>query len=239
MTTSIPDPTNTAAEPGPTPATPGPTPGTPGPTPATPGPKAMARALRGELRGRFDLAVTHSECLEIIARQHGVDNWNILAARHPAATAPAGDEPEAAFPWGARSGTIPVLRIFAVDPALQFYVDFLGFTVDFGGPNAGPGTAYYGQVSRHGTTLHLAETAYDAGQGATVFLWIDGIDELRERLNQRRTEVPVWGPAVWTPRVEQAQWDGRVLTVADPFGNHLRFSEPADPRIRAGLPRWA
>ncbi|MDG4787368.1 glyoxalase superfamily protein [Micromonospora sp. WMMD1102] len=200
----------------------------------------MARALRGELRGRFDLAVTHSECLEIVARQHGVDNWNILAARRSAVIAPgAAGEPRAAYPWGARNSTIPVLRIFAVDPALQFYVDFLGFTVDFGGPNAGPGTPYYGQVSRLGTTLHLAETAYDAGQGCTVFCWIDGVVELRERLNQRRTEVPVWGPAVWTPQVERAQWDGRVLTVADPFGNHLRFGEPADPAARAGLPRWA
>jgi catechol 2,3-dioxygenase-like lactoylglutathione lyase family enzyme len=131
------------------------------------------------------------------------------------------------------------MRIFAVEPALRFYVDFLGFTLDFGGPNGGPGTAYYGQVSYAATTLHLAEAAYSAGQGATVFIWMDGIDELRERLNDRRTEVPVWGPAVWTPEVEKAQWDGRVLTIADPFGNHLRFSEPDDPKERAGLPRWA
>jgi hypothetical protein len=86
--------------------------------------------------------------------------------------------------------------------------------------------------------VHLAEAAYDASQGATVFVWIDGIDNLRERLNDRRTEVPVWGPAVWTPEVEKAQWNGRVLTIADPFGNHLRFSEPNDPRDRTGLPRW-
>ncbi|MEQ4305846.1 glyoxalase superfamily protein [Plantactinospora sp. B6F1] len=232
MTASASDPTDAAADPG--------QPGA-GPTPPTPGPKAMARALRGELRGRFDLAVTHSECLEIVARQHGVDNWNILAARQQGTDAsPSGiAAAEAGLPWGARNSTVPVLRIFAVDPAIQFYVDFLGFTLDFGGPNAGPGTAYYGQVSRDGTTLHLAETAYDAGQGATVFLWVDGVDELRERLNRRRTEVPVWGPAVWTPRVERAQWDGRVLTVADPFGNHLRFGEPDDPKLRAGLPRWA
>jgi hypothetical protein len=97
------------------------------------------------------------------------------------------------------------MRIFAVDPALPFYVDFLGFTLDFGGPNRGPGTAYYSQVSYAATTLHLAEAAYSASQGATVFIWIDGIDQLRGRLNNRRTEVPVWGPAVWTPEVEKAQ----------------------------------
>ncbi len=202
-------------------------------------PKNMAKALRGELRSRFDVDATHSDCLEIVARQHGVDNWNILAAQRQAGAEPAGGEARTAIPWGARTATIPVLRIFAVDPALQFYVDFLGFTLDFGGPNGGPGTAYYGQVSYATTTLHLAEAAYDASQGATIFVWMDGIDQLRERLNDRRTEVPVWGPAVWTPEVEKAQWNGRVLTIADPFGNHLRFSEPDDPKERAGLPRWA
>ncbi|AGZ40638.1 glyoxalase/bleomycin resistance protein/dioxygenase [Actinoplanes friuliensis DSM 7358] len=197
---------------------------------SVPDPKNMAKALRGELRSRFEVDATHSDCLEIVARQHGVDNWNILASHQSA---------EPALPWGARIGTIPVLRIFAVDPALQFYVDFLGFTLDFGGPSGGPGTAYYGQISYAATTFHLAEAAYSASQGATVFIWMDGIDQLRERLNHRRTEVPVWGPAVWTPEVEKAQWDGRVLTIADPFGNHLRFSEPDDPKQRAGLPRWA
>jgi hypothetical protein len=209
------------------------------PDPKNPDPKNMAKALRGELRTRFDVEATHSDCLEIVARQYGVDNWNILAAQQKGDAEPAVGEAVAAAPAGARAATIPVLRIFAVDPALQFYVDFLGFTVDFGGPNGGPGTPYYGQVSFATTTLHLAEAAYDASQGATVFIWIDGIVELRERLNYRRIEVPVWGPAVWTPEVEKAQWDGRVLTIADPFGNHLRFSEPNDPAERTGLPRWA
>lgn len=200
-----------------------------------PEPKTMAKALRGELLDRFGVEAAHSECLEIVARQHGVDNWNILADKHANGERARGTSTK---PWGARTTTIPVLRIFAPDPALQFYVDFLGFTLDFGGPNGGPGTPYYGQVSKADTTLHLAEAAYDAGQGATVFIWLDGIDELREYLNDRRTQVPVWGPAVWTPEVEPAQWDGKVLTIADPFGNHLRFSEPGSPGERAGLPRW-
>ncbi len=206
---------------------------------SVPDPKNMAKALRSELRSRFEVDAAHSDCLEIVARQHGVDNWNILAAQKRSSTEPASDEAKTAHRWGARIDTIQVMRIFAVDPALQFYVDFLGFTLDFGGPNGGPGTAYYGQVSYAATTLHLAEAAYSASQGATVFIWMDGIDQLRERLNHRRTEVPVWGPAVWTPEVEKAQWDGRVLTIADPFGNHLRFSEPDDPKERASLPRWA
>ncbi|MDG4827337.1 glyoxalase superfamily protein [Asanoa sp. WMMD1127] len=190
-------------------------------------PKQMAKALRGELRARYDVDAAHSECLEIVARQHGVANWNVLAARRPAA-----------LPWGAAASTIPVLQIYSVDEALRFYVEFLGFTLDFGGPAGGPGTAYYGQLSRGATTLHVTEVAYEAGPGATVFIWIDGIESLRETLNARREVVPVWGPAVWAPELETAPWGARVLTIADPFGNHLRFNEPTDPAERAALPNW-
>jgi hypothetical protein len=72
-----------------------------------------------------------------------------------------------------------------------------------------------------------------------VLIWIDGIVGLREALNERRDQVRVWGPAVWAPEIEDAPWGARVLTIADPFGNHLHFNEPDDPATRAGLPRWA
>jgi hypothetical protein len=48
---------------------------------SVPDPKNMAKALRSELLSRFEVDAAHSECLEIVARQHGVDNWNILAAQ--------------------------------------------------------------------------------------------------------------------------------------------------------------
>jgi catechol 2,3-dioxygenase-like lactoylglutathione lyase family enzyme len=139
---------------------------------------------------------------------------------------------------GASNPTIPVLRIFSVESAKQFYVDFLGFNLDFGGPAGGEGTPFYGQVSRAATTLHLSEHRYDPGPGSTVLVWLDGIDELRLELNLRREVVRVWGPAVWVPELEDVPWGARVLTIADPFGNHLRFNEPNDAAARAGLPRW-
>ena len=55
-------------------------------------PKAMAKALREEL-ARRGVAVAHGECLDIVARQFGLDNWNVLSARleggGPADDAPA------------------------------------------------------------------------------------------------------------------------------------------------------
>ena len=46
--------------------------------------KAMARALRDALRTKA-VETTHSECLELIAKAFGYENWNILAAKVEAA----------------------------------------------------------------------------------------------------------------------------------------------------------
>jgi hypothetical protein len=64
-------------------------------------------------------------------------------------------------PRRATNTTIPALRIFDEKRALEFYVEFLGFALDFGGPSGGPGTPFHGQVIRESTTLHLTEQPYD------------------------------------------------------------------------------
>jgi hypothetical protein len=42
--------------------------------------KAMAHALRGALKARA-VDTTHSECLELVAKAFGYENWNVLAAK--------------------------------------------------------------------------------------------------------------------------------------------------------------
>jgi hypothetical protein len=42
--------------------------------------KAMAHALRDALQGKA-VETTHSECLELIAKAFGYENWNILSAK--------------------------------------------------------------------------------------------------------------------------------------------------------------
>lgn len=54
--------------------------------------KRMARTLRQHLVERR-IEVSHSDCLELVARQLGAANWNVLAARIEAVT-----EGDAAFP---------------------------------------------------------------------------------------------------------------------------------------------
>jgi Glyoxalase superfamily protein len=43
--------------------------------------KTMAKTLRAELLERKQVELSHSECLEIVSRQFGHDNWNVMAAK--------------------------------------------------------------------------------------------------------------------------------------------------------------
>lgn len=60
-----------------------------------PNPKTMAKALRGALAER-DIALSHAQCLDLVARQLGFADWNVLAARQEKNEAPS----ELAMPRG-------------------------------------------------------------------------------------------------------------------------------------------
>lgn len=74
--------------------------------------KIMAKALRQALAER-DIALSHSDCLELVARQYGFANWNVLAARIDAATLPQLDLPDG---W-VISHPAPELYRIGLDPA--------------------------------------------------------------------------------------------------------------------------
>nr|WP_202314877.1 glyoxalase superfamily protein [Mesorhizobium sp. L-8-10] len=72
--------------------------------------KAMAKAMRDALAARGH-DIQHSEALEIVARQFGLDSWNILSAKIGADALRAPAEPVRFEP------PAPIFRIF--DEALQ------------------------------------------------------------------------------------------------------------------------
>jgi len=63
--------------------------------------------------------------------------------------------------------TIPILRIFSVEKAKEFYVDYLGFSVDWE-HHFEENTPAYLQVSRDGLLLHLSEHHGDCCPGSAV-----------------------------------------------------------------------
>lgn len=184
--------------------------------------KAMARSLRMAL-GERNIDLPHSTCLEIVAAQFGLDDWNVLAAKIEAATDAA--PTVAPQPGPDFRGIIPILRIFAVEKAMEFYVGFLGFKVDWE-HRFGDNFPLYAQVSRGNLRLHLSEHHGDASPGSTVFIWMRGIAAYHAELTAKDYRYN-------KPGLEDAPWDAKVMEVSDPFGNRLRFSEPNkadDPR---------
>ena len=115
--------------------------------------------------------------------------------------------------------TAPILRIFSVEKAMEFYVGFLGFAVDWK-HRFEADLPLYMSVSRAGLTLHLSEHHGDACPGSAVFVTMDGVDTLHDELSGKR-----YGYA--RPGIAEQPW-GRVLSVTDPFGNRLHFCEPPD-----------
>src|SRR5258707_13577528 len=77
--------------------------------------------------------------------------------------------------------TIPLLRIFDVEKAKEFYVGFLGFCVDWE-HHFEENTPAYIQVSRDGLVLHLSEHHGDCCPGSTVFGWMKGIEEFHREI---------------------------------------------------------
>jgi catechol 2,3-dioxygenase-like lactoylglutathione lyase family enzyme len=119
---------------------------------------------------------------------------------------------------------IPVLRIFDEAKAKEFYVGFLGFTVDWEHRFALE-LPLYCQVSRGGCLLHLSEHHGDASPGSALRIEVDLLDELHAELTAKHYRYS-------RPGIEQQPW-GRDMSVADPFGNRLVFSELSD-RSRSG-----
>lgn len=113
--------------------------------------------------------------------------------------------------------TAPVFRIFSVEKAREFYVDYLGFKVDFE-HRFGDDFPLYMGLSRDGIQIHLSEHHGDSTPGSTVYIRITGIEELYAELQQKNYHY-------LKPGLETMDWGTRELWLTDPFGNKLRFSE--------------
>ncbi len=172
--------------------------------------KLMAKSLREAMAAR-QVLLSHSQTLEIVARQFGYDDWNVLAAKIGEAP------PEKPIEAVRLQMGIPVLRIFDEAKAREFYLDFLGFAMDWD-HRFGPNMPLYMQVSRSGLQLHLSEHHGDASPGSTVFVWMEGIDALHAELTAKRYTYS-------KPGIEEDGPGGRTLQVPDPFGNRIRFCE--------------
>jgi catechol 2,3-dioxygenase-like lactoylglutathione lyase family enzyme len=114
------------------------------------------------------------------------------------------------------SAAIPLFRMFSEDKAREFYVDFLGFSIDWE-HRFEANFPLYLQLRRGNLLIHLTEHHGDATPGSTAFVPVTNIVELRDELASKNYRYA-------KPALQDQGW-GRVLEVADPFGNRIRFCE--------------
>lgn len=109
----------------------------------------------------------------------------------------------------------PILRIFDEAKAREFYVDFLGFAVDWE-HRFEPGLPLYMQVSKDDCIIHLSEHHGDCSPGAHLRIEIAGLNEFQQQLLAKKYKYS-------RPDIEEKPRGTREMTIGDPFGNALSF----------------
>ncbi len=115
------------------------------------------------------------------------------------------------------SNPIPILRIFDVAKAREFYVEFLGFSVDWE-HRFEPEMPLYFQVSRGNCVLHLSEHHGDATPGSAVRIPVTDLDAFH-------TEISAKNYRYARPGILEQPWGLREIVIGDPFGNRIIFWE--------------
>ena len=112
---------------------------------------------------------------------------------------------------------IPVLKIEDEDIARQFYVDALGFKVDWDW-RPEPGLPIYMGLSRDGWAIHLTEHVEDCSPAGAVYFIVDDIVAFYQELKGRN-------PQMNNELIEQP-WGQTELMLLDHFQHKLRFATP-------------
>ncbi|MEO5956475.1 MAG: glyoxalase superfamily protein [Nitrospiraceae bacterium] len=112
--------------------------------------------------------------------------------------------------------TTPILRIFDERKAKEFYVDFLGFALDWE-HRFENGLPLYMQVSKDGCVIHLSEHHGDCCPGAALRIETNELEAFHRQLSEKAYQYA-------RPSIEATPWGSRDMSILDPFGNRLTFT---------------
>jgi len=116
------------------------------------------------------------------------------------------------------SAPTPILRVFNEAKVREFYVGYLGFTVDWE-HRFEPGTPLYMQVSRGDCKIHLSEHHGDASPGSTIRILVDELEAYHQELTAKHYKY-------YRPGLDDQPWGTREVSVQDGNGNKLIFYRP-------------
>lgn len=117
--------------------------------------------------------------------------------------------------------SIPIFRIFDEAKAREFYIDYMGFAVDWEDrPEDSP---VYLQISRGGLIIHLSEHYGDCCPGSRLFVAME-----RRDLEIYHAEISAKKYKYMKPGLEAMPWSELTFDVWDPFGNRISFNAMND-----------
>ena len=112
----------------------------------------------------------------------------------------------------------PILRIFDELKAREFYVDYLGFKIDWE-HRFGENMPLYLQISRDACIIHLSEHHGDGTPGTYIRIECDDVKAYHKELKSKNYRF-------LNPGVGRQPWAKQEMALADPFGNKLIFFKP-------------
>ena len=111
----------------------------------------------------------------------------------------------------------PVLRMFDEAKAKEFYIDFLGFEVEFEHRFEEDFPLYMG-IKKGNWVLHLSEHHGDCSPGSAIRLQMVGVEAFQKTLIAKKYKYA-------RPGYDKTEWGTLEMNVSDPFGNRLTFYE--------------
>ena len=111
----------------------------------------------------------------------------------------------------------PQFRITDARRSIAFYVDGLGFKIDWD-HRFEPGFPVFMQLTRAGQSIFLTEHAGDCKVGGAAYFVVPDVDACYQDFVARGV-APAEPPA-------NMPWGRREMVVSDPDGNRLRFASP-------------
>lgn len=166
--------------------------------------KAAAHALRQEMT-QSGVTLSHSRALEVVAHQMGYRDWNTAAAELQAQQAPEIGAP------------VPVLRIQDERRAREFYLDYLGFVIEWE-HRFEPELPLYARLRRAQMVIDLSEHHGDGTPGSVVWVPVGDVAALRREL-AAKTYTRL------RPGIDKHAPGGPTMDLTDPFSNTLRFCQ--------------
>jgi uncharacterized glyoxalase superfamily protein PhnB len=112
---------------------------------------------------------------------------------------------------------IPVLRIFDYKKAIEFYVEWLGFKINWE-HTFEDNTPVYLEIEKDGLIIHLSEHHGDGTPGTNVFVWCDGVKEFHKEIINKKYKYN-------KPGLEKTFYGSLAVKVIDPFHNQIIFNE--------------